>query len=37
LRANTGSTITVTALDWPLNGIVVRDLFVVEDLAPARR
>jgi len=28
---------SLSPLDGPLNGIVVWDLFVVEDLAPARR
>jgi hypothetical protein len=37
VRANTGSTITVTALDGPLNGIAVKDEFVVEEIAAVRQ
>jgi hypothetical protein len=36
VQSNTESEITVTTLDGPLNGLAVRDVFVVEDIAVAR-
>jgi len=32
VRSNSGSEITVNSADGPLNGIAVRDLFVVEEI-----
>jgi hypothetical protein len=37
VRENTGSSIIVTALDGPLNGLAVKDVFVVEDIAVVRQ
>jgi len=36
VQANTESEITVTPLDGPLNGLAVRDAFVVENIAVKR-
>lgn len=36
VKSNTESDITVSALDGPLNGIAVRDVFVVEEIAISR-
>jgi hypothetical protein len=35
--SNTGSEITVSALDGPLDGVAVSDVFVVEDIAIERQ
>ena len=37
VQSNTEAEITVTLRDGPLNGIAVRDLFVVEQIAVERR
>ena len=37
VQGNTASTITVTTRDGPLNGITVKDVFVVEDIAVVRQ
>lgn len=37
VKANTASTITVTSRDGPLNGVALKDVFVVEDIRVERQ
>jgi len=37
VQANSASSITVTARDGPLNGVAVKDVFVVEDIRIERQ